>query len=57
VKNTDQYIKKLIDLRHDILATQYIMNFYDIDEETAVRLYNDEIEAAKKLIVEFQVNS
>ena len=31
-------------------ATRFVMEFYDIDEETAVRLYSDEIDAAQKLL-------
>lgn len=31
-------------------ATRFVMEFYDIDEETAVRLYSDEIEAAQNLL-------
>jgi hypothetical protein len=31
-------------------ATRFVMEFYNIDEETAVRLYSDEIDAAQKLL-------
>jgi hypothetical protein len=31
-------------------ATRFVMEFYDIDEETAARLYSDEIEAAQNLL-------
>ena len=31
-------------------ATKFVMEFYDIDEETAVRLYSDEIDAAQRLL-------
>jgi hypothetical protein len=31
-------------------ATKFVMEFYNIDEETAVRLYSDEIEAAQRLL-------
>jgi len=31
-------------------ATRFVMEFYNIDEETAVRLYSDEIDAARNLL-------
>jgi hypothetical protein len=31
-------------------ATRFVMEFYGIDEETAIRLYSDEIEAAQRLL-------
>jgi len=31
-------------------ATRFVMEFYGIDEETAVRLYSDEIDAAQNLL-------
>ena len=31
-------------------ATRFVMEFYNIDEETAVRLYSDEIDAAQSLL-------
>ena len=31
-------------------ATRFVMEFYNIDEETAVRLYSDEIDAAQNLL-------
>ena len=31
-------------------AIRFVMEFYGIDEETAVRLYSDEIDAAQNLL-------
>lgn len=47
---TQQHIDTLIDLRLDKDATKFVMEFYGIDEKTAVKLYNDEIDAAKSLL-------
>lgn len=47
---TQQHIDTLIDLRHDRLATEFVMVFYNVNEETASRLYKDEIEATKNLM-------
>lgn len=38
-------------------AIKLVMQIYEIDEETAVRLYKDEIEAAERLLTKFEKES